>query len=412
MNTIKLNTLITEVLQTMRETEINSEETLSLYNRYGFGTIKRHFEAIGVTDYSATEVNNFVHDYRKDYERDAVSDYQWHLVRRSAALLEVFHKNGIIDVPTLPKWGLRKPTEIYSKMLEEYCIHASRNNRKGSSTIKVDKSAIRGFLFALEDAGIHSFDDVTLKQVSDIVTARACSYSGGTANMALAVRCFLRFIYECSFTQTDLSIAVPRLISPKRTVREGFSIEEIQKLLDTADRTTAVGCRDYAMMMLAAQTGLRSVDIRLLKRNEIDWYRNEICIIQDKTNKGLRLPLEPESGNAIADYLLHHRPNSDLPFVFLCKNKPFRPMANFSGQFSIYKCNAKIDTTIPRRGTHSFRRAFGTRLLEAEVSIELLSQMLGHSHIDSTRQYLFTSEQGLKSCALGLIQTTAKVGEK
>jgi integrase len=72
--------------------------------------------------------------------------------------------------------------------------------------------------------------------------------------------------------------------------------------------------------------------------------------------------------------------------------------------------HAKIDTAIPRRGTHSFRRAFGTRLLEAEVPIELLSQLLGHSHIDSARPYLSASEQELKDCALGLVKAE-KAGE-
>ena len=247
-------------------------------------------------------------------------------------------------------------------------------------------------------------DGATLKQISDTITKLAPNYSSGTINLMVAARGFLHFLHESEVTRTDLSIAVPALVSTRYTVREGFSIDEIQKLLDVADRTTAAGCRDYAMMMLAAQTGLRAIDIRLLKRYEIDWHRKEICIMQDKTSKGLRLPLKPESGNAIADYLLHYRPKSDLPFVFLCKNKPFRPMSHFSGRVSVHKCNAEIDTTIPRRGAHSFRRAFGTRLLEAQVPITILSQLLGHSHIDSARPYLSASEQGLKNCALGLSQ--------
>ena len=250
-----------------------------------------------------------------------------------------------------------------------------------------------------------------IKQISDTITKLVPNYTSGAGNLILAMRNFLRFLHESDLTRTDLSIAVPALASTRRAVREGFSTEEIQKLLDAADRTTAVGSRDYAMMMLAAQTGLRAIDIRLLKRSEIDWHRKEICIVQDKTGKGLRVPLKPESGNAIADYLLYHRQNSELPFVFLCKTKPFRPLSHFCGRLSVHMCNAKISTKIPRRGTHSFRRSFGTRLLEAEVPIELLSQLLGHSHIDSARPYLSASEQGLKNCALSLIQME-KDGEK
>ena len=120
MSTIKLKALTTVVLKTMRETETNSEQTLSLYDRYGFSTIERHFEAIGVTDYSCDEVNNFVHTYRIEYERGAVSNYQWHLVRRSAALLERFYKFETVNLLALPKWGMRELSERYSKILEAH----------------------------------------------------------------------------------------------------------------------------------------------------------------------------------------------------------------------------------------------------------------------------------------------------
>jgi integrase len=135
---------------------------------------------------------------------------------------------------------------------------------------------------------------------------------------------FFRFLFESDTTQVDLSLAIPQLVAPSRTVREGFSIEEVRKLLDVPDRKTSTGCRDYAMMILAAKTGLRGVDVIQLKRENIDWRRNEIRIMQEKTDKRLCLPLDPDVGNAIADYLLHHRPISSLPYVFLCANRPVR----------------------------------------------------------------------------------------
>ena len=84
-------------------------------------------------------------------ECGAVPDHQWHLVRRSAALLETFHKTGTTNLLTLPKWGQREPAEAYGQMLEAYCANASREGRKCDSTIKATKSVIRRFLFALED---------------------------------------------------------------------------------------------------------------------------------------------------------------------------------------------------------------------------------------------------------------------
>jgi len=416
MNTGQLRDMVSTVLQTMRETEPRSEKTTEYYARYGFGTIERHFEAAGIiADYSATEVNSFVHAYRSDYERGAVSYFRWKLVRRSAALLEAFHKTRQADLPQLPPWPwpTHRLTGSFDNLLEQYCEYASRVRRLGDTTIKNNKSIIRGFLTAVEDAGMHSPDAFSLKHMGDAVTALAHKYSGGTRSMVYAVRCFLRFLHESGLTQTDFSIAVPEFVSPRRTVHEGYGIDEIRRILDAPNRSTAVGCRDYAMMTLAAQTGLRSIDITHLRRGEIDWRRNEISIVQSKTGKALRLPLEPESGNAVADYLLHYRPDSDLPFVFLCSDKPLRPLAasTFSDRVFVYKRIAKIDPTIPWRRAHGFRRAFGTRLLETETPIDLLIQLLGHSHMDSARPYLSASEQGLKGCALSLA-AVAKAGER
>ncbi len=75
-----------------------------------------------------------------------------------------------------------------------------------------------------------------------------------------------------------------------------------------------------------------------------------------------------------------------------------------------YLHRAKIDSDIPHRGFHSFRRAFGTRLLQNEIPLELLRQLLGHSKIDSAKPYLSVDEQGLKTCALGLVPCE-KVGD-
>lgn len=79
------------------------------------------------------------------------------------------------------------------------------------------------------------------------------------------------------------------------------------------DKETAIGKRDYGILLLAKKTGLRSVDIVNLQFNNIDWKNDEIHIIQHKTNRPLILPLEPDVGNAIYDYILHGRPVAESP---------------------------------------------------------------------------------------------------
>ena len=122
------------------------------------------------------------------------------------------------------------------------------------------------------------------------------------------------------------SVGVPKMALPYRKVYQGFTDDEIIRLLAAVDRDTIIGKRDYAMMVLAAQTGLRGVDVIKLKRSDIDWRKREINIMQSKTGAALCVALEIESGNALYDYLLNARPESDIPNVFLRYHHPIRAM--------------------------------------------------------------------------------------
>ncbi len=167
-----------------------------------------------------------------------------------------------------------------------------------------------------------------------------------------------------------------------------------------------MGIRDYAIMIIAAQTGLRACDIASLQRQDIDWHRNELRIVQKKTGRALTLPLPTESGNAMAEYLLNARPECDEPYVFLREKRPYRRMhsSSMNGIVSRYILKANLAGADVRvRGFHSFRRAFGKRLLETETPLDMLSELLGHRDHDSAKQYMAIDEKGLKLCGLSLV---------
>lgn len=385
-------------------------KTISNYIYDGFDAILRHCEGNGETHYSKEAVDAFVAEARTKFENHAMCRSVYQNIRKVAAMLDECHETGSLEWTRIANWNLRRPTACYSDMLEIFCQETMRTGALADSTIATVRSAVRGFLFELEDSGVIDFRAVTLRVVSGCVTHMAVRYAGGLSAMLFSVRAFLRFLHEYGITSDDLSIAIPELIAPRRIVREGFHPDEINELLDCADRNTVVGKRDYAMMMLATQTGLRAVDIVNLERRDIDWRSNEIRITQHKTGHPLSIPLAAESGNAVADYLLNGRPKCNLPFIFLCGNHPYRPLNNRSAshRITLYMNLAGVDRqSIPRRGFHSFRRSFGGGLLTSEISLDMLSELLGHKHMDSAKPYLAANEAGLKTCALGLVE---KVG--
>lgn len=106
---------------------------------------------------------------------------------------------------------------------------------------------------------------------------------------------------------------------------------------------------------------------------------------------------------AIADYILNGRPDTAIANIFLCHTGVTRPLDARSASAVISRHMKQAGVPAERRAFHALRRTFGTRLLQNEVSLELIQQLLGHRDMNSMKPYLSIDEQGLKMCSLPLL---------
>jgi site-specific recombinase XerD len=379
-------------------------KTLIYYDTSGFAKILEAHIIAGCETYSEKVCAKVVLDTHVLVNRGLRHRYQG--VRKAVALLDEFRRYGIITPGMLSPFEKTELTLTFASLLEEYGNDVLFSEKQSEVTVRTGKSIIKGFLLRLEECGFSSFENVTLSLVGQVVTQTAANhYKRGAESLLHYVRDFLKHLHDYNYIDIDLSVGVPKMASPRRKVYQGFTDDEIIRLLAAVDRDTPIGKRDYAMMALAAQTGLRGVDVLKLKRNDIDWRKKEINIVQSKTGAALCVTLEAESGNALCDYLLNARPESYIPTVFLRSQHPIQTINPPSAQGIVkkYMAIAGIKFEPHRRyGFHNFRRAFGTRLLESGTPIHLLSQLLGHYDLDSARPYICVSEQGLMECCLPL----------
>lgn len=412
MDKNSLASLISSVRCLISELNLSSEVTFN-YDHYGFGIIYRYCIENGYSDYSKAGIDCLIAEMRDKYENRRVSRTIFQCVRKIAAMLEEYHSTGTIVWGRISNHNARRPKEPFAKIFEMYCSDCEHAGRIARGSIQTARSAANVFLLELEDMGCANICDITLQTVNTCMTRLAVRNKGGIKTLLWGVKALLTFMHQENVTAADLTVAIPQLVAPRRTVKEGFSADEIALLLSCTDMQTPDGKRDYAIMLAALQTGLRATDIAKLKRQDIDWRSNEIRISQSKTNRPLALTLENESGNAIADYLLNARPKCDLPFVFLTNTAPYRPLKHKSVSAIVsrrMKCAGVRNSSEMRRGFHTFRRTFGTGLLESGISVDITSEMLGHMRLNSAKSYLATHEQGLKECALSL-PVSVKAGE-
>jgi site-specific recombinase XerD len=386
-----------------------AEATLQIYD-YGFNKLLREYVKANQSTYSHSLSQKILNEMYEQHRTGKVPKFRFNYLRKTVWIIENYRLTGEINLDAVPRWQRRELTEEYGRLLDKFTEEIKHSGNWSKETLRNRIGCTKRFLFQLEDNNITSLENITMRALNAIITKHAAQYTGGLSSVIAGVRAFFKCLHKLRLTDIDLSVSIPEFIATRRNYLKGFSPEETNKLLSVPDTNTPLGKRNYAIMILAVQTGLRAVDIVNLKRSDIDWREQKIRIVQHKTGKALCIPLEAESGNAISDYLLNARPKCDISNIFVAHKgirlATSRPLSSTAVSTFVhgYVITAGIDASnSKRRAFHGFRRGFGTRLLEAETPLELLQQMMGQSEVDSLVPYLATEEQGLKKCALPLI---------
>lgn len=214
----------------------------------------------------------------------------------------------------------------------------------------------------------------------------------------------LRYFYQQGATPKDLSEFVPRIhYYSKSKIDKVWSEEEIKKMLNSIDRANPMGKRDYAIMSIAANLGLRTNDIIALSIDNFDWNRSCISITQQKTSEPLTLPIPEQIGKAVIDYWINGRPQTNAQELFVGHVLPYQKLTQgiIYHMFNKYYKSSGITAPDTRQhGLHSLRHSLASRLLEKDTPINVISNILGHVDSNSAKSYLQIDIEKLRQCSL------------
>jgi integrase/recombinase XerD len=219
--------------------------------------------------------------------------------------------------------------------------------------------------------------------------------------MQAVLRVFLRFCFAKGHTR-DLSGAVPTLRSFRlATVPRAVSQEDIHRILTHINRATPIGRRDYAMIQMFHEYGVRSKQVRMLRLCDVDWKRSEVRFPIMKYGKDVCMPLTSLVGESLCDYLQHGRPPSLRQEVFLSARPPFKALRHASMITAIVLRHAiAAGITSHTVGPHQFRHAFATRMLNEGQSLKAIADLLGHRRLQTTFIYTKVDFQSLSAVPL------------
>lgn len=297
---------------------------------------------------------------------------------------------------------------IFNEWGAPYLRFLQEHRGLAEATLQLNGSVLQEFTNFVETRGVRDLNGLTADLVHDFCRSPGSRRSATWVSWMGVVRRFLRYAFMEGGLERDLSAAVG---GAKRfrcaALPDALTESELNAVLSCMDRSSALGRRDSAILLLAARYGMRASDIRKLRLDDIHWRDDRIEFCQSKTGKPVALPLLPEVAEALVDYLRGGRPSTRSRNVFVRHRAPFEA---FSPRHCLIEVMVKalrragLDRRPGPRGLHLLRRTLATRMLRANVPVKTIGDILGHTTTDSTFGYTRVDVAALRSAALSIAE--------
>lgn len=306
-------------------------------------------------------------------------------------LLEVLREQGVAGVCVPAPIG--SDTEVLLGLFERYLLD---ERGLATGTVCGYVAHARRFLDGLpgEELNGVAANEVTAAVLGQVGRAESVS---AAQNFVAGLRAFLRYCFLEGLLGSDLSGAALAVTGRRRSpLPQGISRAQARALLASCDRRTALGRRDYAIILILLRLGLRRGELAAVRLDDLDWRAGEV-VIRGKGGRLDRLPLPADVGAAIAGYLSRGRPPSRHRELLLRARAPFAPID--AGTVSSTVRRACRRAGIASMGAHRLRHTMACQMVAAGVPLTQIGQVLRHQSLQSTAIYARVDVERLRGLA-------------
>lgn len=399
MESIDISFLIVKSEHEMKYLSLTAS-TVGQY-RHAWKDIYRWFFLNGSTIYRKSIIQKYIDEITSSRNLDQMKEWEWKINRKAAYVLIEVATTGHFQWRPICR-DLRYSDAALEDIRSQYLASFKERNLS-CSTICLHDYVFRTALMLAEITFSGQLKVLSTDKVHIIIKGfSAICNQRSLATILPILRGLLDFFYVNGFTESQSSGVVMGAFVQKGNVAAYISQSDVEKLLKQLERESK---RTKAVILLALRLGLRDCDICSLTFQEIDWKVDKIRLIQKKTGEPLVLPLLPDVGNALMDYIVNERPlrEDHYPYIFLRKQAPYNKL---STAYSICAKLIKVSDVHPVNGTtigvHLYRYTLVHRLLDAKVPHQVITDTLGHISKESDKPYLSMEESMLRMCALDL----------
>jgi integrase/recombinase XerC len=219
--------------------------------------------------------------------------------------------------------------------------------------------------------------------------------SPSTINRAIAAtRSFCRFLFEEGRLETNPAQALRSIRLGPPLAPKHLTVPEVQRLLSVPDTTAPTGRRDYAILMLLYNTGLRVGELCALSRDDVmlpaeGWGGLQVV---GKGRRLHRLPINRPAADALLACLADR--GDEQPALLLNRSGTRFSVRGIALLVNRYLRAAGITD---RSGPHLLRHTFATHALRARPNIRAVQELLGHAWVTTTQRYTHLDVEDLQA---------------
>ncbi|WP_214629627.1 tyrosine-type recombinase/integrase [Paenibacillus agaridevorans] len=205
-----------------------------------------------------------------------------------------------------------------------------------------------------------------------------------------AIKQFLRYLFEEGWLLQNISDEIHATKAEKLMIQT-FTKEQVVSLLEQPDRNTFSGFRDYTMMLVLLETGMRISELCNLKISDLFFKEQEIRITRGKGGKARRVPIQQTCAKVIRRYL-DNRGDLETDALFVNLNNEKISTRALQEKMHEYGFASSINGV--RVSPHTFRHTMAKFYILNGGDPFTLRRILGHATLKMVEYYveLFSSD--------------------
>jgi integrase/recombinase XerC len=285
--------------------------------------------------------------------------------------------------------------------IDQLCDHLRIARGLSPHTVKGYAEDLMQFVAFLEQEGTEAWATVSHR---DLRRFLADLQSGGYARRSMArklsaVRSFYRYLARRDAVPRNPTVGVtsPKLDRPlPRCVTAG----DMERLLQTPDRSTPLGLRDAAILETLYSSGMRVSELVSLDLADLPDTDGRVRVL-GKRRKERVVFLGRAARETIGDYLQRSRPTlarkcrKDIRSPALFLNKNGTRLSDRAVRLIVHQ-HVEAAAVAGGGSPHTLRHSFATHLLENGADLRSVQELLGHSSLATTQIYTHLTQEHLR----------------